>query len=174
MKKVLKIINYAMLIVVFGASCNSIGNNRQYDPDCSNKMLEFGNVEILGSFADNLGCMYTTMSINGYYYEYYEGVQILAKEIFHTGDKDKMVKLIDKIYLQHSTIVKESNEDFKLESMIYSPIKVSSDKRNYTIKCWVMDHAAMIPVQEYELLEFRIDRNGNIKKKPITGFSHSM
>ena len=74
MIKVLKIINYTLLIVFFGASCNSIGNNRQYDPDCSSKILEFGNVEILGSFADNLGCMYTTMTINGYYYEYYEGV----------------------------------------------------------------------------------------------------
>ena len=173
MKKVLNI-NYAFLIIFFGTSCNYIGNNKNYDPDCSRKMLDFGNVEIMGSFADNLGCMYTTMSINGHYYEYYEGVKILAKEIFHTKDNDKMVRLIDKIYLQHSTIVKDSNEDFKLENITYSPIKVSINKQGYTIKCWVLKHASMIPVQKYELLEFRIDRNGNIAQKAITGFSHSM
>ena len=174
MKMILNNISYTLLIIFFGASCNYISNDKYYDPDCSRKMLDFGDVEIMGSFADNLGCMYTTMSINGYYYEYYEGVNILAKEIFHSKDKDKMVKLIDKIYLQHSTIVKESNDDFRLENMAYSPIKVSCDKQNCTIKCWVLEHASMIPVQEYELIEFRIDRNGNITQKEITGFSHSM
>lgn len=174
MKIFLKNTSLLLFLVFIGLSCRNIDTNNYYDPECSIEMKEFGDVEIKGSFANDLGCIFTTMYINGYYYEYYEGVQLLAAEIFRRKDKNKMVELIDKVYLQHSSIIKKSNDDFKTEDIQFAPVMISTDGQDYTITCWVLEHASMIPIHEYELVVFRIDRNGNIKQNRIKSFSHSM
>jgi len=182
MKKTIKLSTIALICLLLGSAtaCTEgiMGGSGEAtnggDPECHREMTEFGDVEIFGSFANDLGCMYDVMKIDGKKYDYSDGTKILAKRFVKSGDSEKLVRLIDKIHLQHSDLMTRADDSFTEENKTFTVPKIVKVGSGYKLTAWIREGAQMIPVDEYDLVNYTISVKGVITGKILESFSHDL
>lgn len=162
------------LIAIFFVSLSSCSHSQpsQDDFGCHEQLSEFGNVEIVGSFAHDLGCIYETMTIDGKQYAYDQGVKILAAQHFSSKNDDIMINLVNRLYFQHSHIVFSEEESFTAEGQSFVAPTIVRKNKTIVIECWVKEPAQMQPIDGFSYCTITIHDNGKIEHTSGRSFSH--
>ena len=178
MKKTINLSIVAVTCLLLGSTIACTERNSEEilngDPKCQREMTDFGDVEIIGDFAHDLGCMYTIMRIDGKKYDYSEGTKILAKKLVESYDSELLIKLIDRIHLQHSDLMTRVDDSFTEENKTFSAPIIEKSGSGYKLTAWVREGAQSLPVDEYDLVTYTISANGVITGKILESFSHDL
>ena len=141
--------------------------------ECHEELTMFGEVEIYGSFASDLGCVFSEMVINGKKFTYTEGTAHLMKGLVKAKDSTKIIALIDRVYLQHEKIIEHETGVFEEYEVSYTYPYLAETATGYKLEAWILIPAQMIPEEHYELCEFTISKAGIISQKSMNRFTRS-
>ena len=137
---------------------------------CTRTLEQFGDVKIEGELPYDSGCIYDEMQINGQSYAYAAGMAILAEGYVREKNTKMLLELVDEIYLQHSSLMKEPDEGFIESGKEFSKPSIEAAGSGYRITAWNrMPPPPNAPWASYRasysLLEVMINENGEIRQR---------
>jgi len=145
------------------------------DPECKDELKSFPGVIRSGSYVDDLGCYYETLTIDGKDYTYTEGKKILVKRMFLKKGYNQYVSFVQQVFYHNDNMMDQANDDFNKSKYTFSIPKVTQEGANYVVKGWVSRDGNMDPRTTYMLQTIIFSPDGNVVKgKVIESFKYNL